>query len=303
MKIPSLADIRRRGKSPAAPYSGRGWRFYLGAAVLLLVGIVAGYYLFFPTVSLQQRLEREIAARTPLTARVRAASLLFPPGLKAEGIHLQARTGQDAQAPAGIDITALKIAPLWRSLGGANPGLTFRADLLGGTAEGNLLKNGSVEAKARQLAFSVPLGAGVPLQLTGRLARGEFTGAWPPQPAGETRLELNFDRFDLGGLAALGATGDVLPLGTVTLTGNGRGNALKIDRLSASGGNVEVTGEGTLMLSEPLERSRLNLSLVLRPGRQLDKALADLLDLFAQAQPDGSYRLRVTGPVAQPSIQ
>jgi hypothetical protein len=42
---------------------------------------------------------------------------------------------------------------------------------------------------------------------------------------------------------------------------------------------------------------------VLRPGRQLDKSFTDLLELFAQADPDGSFRLRLTGSLRQVSFQ
>jgi type II secretion system protein N len=303
MKIPRLADFRRKRRAPAVPFGGQGFRFYLGALALLLTGIVAGFYLFFPASALQQRLELEIAARTPLDARIEEVSLLFPLGLQGKGIHLAARKPAAGSPPAGFTVTALKLTPLWRTLIGSNPGLAFQADVQGGQIDGSLWKNGSLEARLQQLSFSAPVGAGVPLLLTGQLGNGEIAGAYPLQPTSETRLNLSFDRIELGGLTSLGLTSDTLPLGTVSLVGNGRGNALKVERLAASGGSLEVTGEGTVMLSEPLARSRLNLNLVLRPGRQLDRGLTDLLELFAQAEPDGSYRLRLTGPLTQVAIQ
>lgn len=303
MKIPRLADFWRKRRTPATPFGGQGFRFYLGALALLLTGIVAGFYLFFPASALQQRLELEIAARTPLDARIEKVSLLFPLGLKGKGIHLAARKPAAGSPPAGFTVTALELTPLWWTLIGSNPGLAFQADVQGGQIDGSLWKNGSLEARLQQLSFSAPVGAGVPLLLTGQLGKGEIAGAWPLQPTSETRLILSFDRIELGGLASLGLTSDALPLGTVSLVGTGRGNALKVERLTASGGSLEVTGEGTVMLSEPLARSRLNLNLVLRPGRQLDQGFTDLLELFAQAEPDGSYRLRLTGPLTQVAVQ
>jgi type II secretion system protein N len=304
MKIPRLADFRRKRRNPAAPFGGQGFRFYLGALALLLTGIVAGFYLFFPASALQQRLELEIAARTPLDARIEEVSLRFPLGLQGKGIHLAARNPAAASPPAGFTVTALELTPLWRTLIGSNPGLAFQAEVQGGQIDGSLWKNGSVEARLQRLSFSAPVGgAGVPLLLTGQLGKGEIAGAWPLQPTSETRLNLSFDSIELGGLTSLGLTSDALPLGTVSLVGSGRGNALKIERLTASGGSLDVTGEGTVMLSEPLARSRLNINLVLRPGRQLDRGFTDLLELFAQAEPDGSYRLRLTGPLTQVAIQ
>lgn len=298
MRFPRLAHLWRKGKAPAGPFGGWGFRFYLGALALLLTGLVAGFYLFFPTGALQQRLEQEIAARTPLDARIKEVSLLFPLGLQAEGIQLAS-----GSPPTTFTVTALRLTPLWGTLTSGNPGLAFHVEVSGGEIDGSLHKNGSIEARLQRLAFSAPVGGELPLRLSGQLGKGEVVGAYPLQSAGDTRLNLSFERIELSGLAPLGLPSDALALGAVSLVGSGRGNALKVERLSASGGSLEVTGEGTVMLAEPLDRSRLNLNLVLRPGRQLDKAFAELLELFAQANPDGSFRLRLAGSLKQMTIQ
>jgi type II secretion system protein N len=298
MKIPRLADFWKKRRAPLALFGGQGFKFYLGVLALLLTGFIAGFYLFFPTSAMQQRLELEIAARTPLDARIEAVSLLFPPGLQAEGIRLAG-----GSPPTEFTVNLVKLTPLWRTLTGGNPGFAFHGEVLGGQVDGSLRKNGSLAAKLQNLTFSAPVGGSLPIRLTGQLGTGEFAGALPLQSATETRLNLGFDRIELSGLTSLGLATDTLALGTVSLVGNGRANALKIDRLSASGGALEVTGDGTVMLAAPLDRSRLNLNLVLRPGRQLDKSFADLLELFAQAEPDGSFRLRLTGSLRQVSFQ
>jgi len=298
MKIPRLAGLWKRGKSPKAPFAGQGLKFYLGALALLLVGFIAGFYLFFPTSVLQQRLEAEIAGRTPMDVRIKSVSLLFPPGLQAKGIRLT-----NSSPATEFTIEQIRLAPLWSTMIGKNPGLTFNSTIMGGQVAGNLRKDGSLAANLQNLTFSTPVGGALPIQLDGRLAKGSFVGALPLQSAAQTSLTLGFEQMRISGLAALGLTDDTLALGTVTLSGSGRGNALKIDRLSASGDNLEVTGDGTVMLAEPLDRSRLNLNLVLRPGQQLDRTLADLLELFGQAEPNGSFRLRLTGSLRQVTIQ
>jgi type II secretion system protein N len=298
MKIPRLAAFWKKRRAPLAPFGGQGFKFYLGVLALLLTGFLAGFYLFFPTSALQQRLELEIAARTPLDARIEAVSLLFPPGLQAEGIRLAG-----GSPPTEFTVNLVKLTPLWRTLTSGNPGFAFHAEVLGGQVDGSMRKSGSLVAQVQNLTFSAPVGEAFPIRLTGRLGKGEFAGALPLQTATETRLNLGFDQFEISGLSALGLASDTLALGTVSLVGTGRATALKIDRLSASGGSLEVTGDGTVMLATPLDRSRLNLNLVLRPGRQLDKSLADLLELFAQAGPDGSFSLRLTGSLRQVSFQ
>jgi type II secretion system protein N len=298
MKIPRLADYWKKRRVPAAPFSGQGFKFYLGGLALLFTCFVAGFYLFFPASTLQQRLELEIAARTPLDVRITTVSLLFPPGLQTESLRL---TG--GSPPTEFTIDRIKLTPLWRTLVSNNPGLAFQTEILGGQVTGNLRKNGSLAANLQNLTFAAPVGGALPIRLSGRLGKGDFAGALPLQSATETRLSLGFEQMEISGLSALGLASDTLALGTVTLAGSGRANALKVDRLNASGGSLEVTGDGTVLLAEPLDRSRLNLNLVLRPGPQLDKSLADLLQLFAQAEADGSYRLRLTGSFRQMNFQ
>jgi type II secretion system protein N len=298
MKFPRLADSWKKRRGPVAPFRGQGLKFYLGVLALLLIGFIAGFYLFFPTSVLQQRLELEITARTPMDARIKTVSLLFPPGLQAESVRLAS-----GSPPTEFTIDRIKLTPLWRTMVGNNPGLAFQTDVFGGQVAGNLRKSGSLAANLQALTFSAPVGGSLPIRLTGRLDKGDFAGALPLQSAAETRLSLVFGQMEISGLSSLGLASDTLALGSVNLAGNGRANALKIERLSASGGSLEVNGEGTIMLAEPLDRSRLNLNLVLRPGRQLDKTLADLLEVFAQAEPDGSFRLRLTGSLRQVVIQ
>lgn len=298
MRINRLAGLWKLRKAPKAPFAGQGLKFYLGALALLLFGFIAGFYLFFPTSILQQRLEAEIASRTPMDVRIKSVSLLFPPGLQARDLHL---TG--GSPPTEFTVDQISLSPLWRTLVGKNPGLAFHSNVLGGQVAGNLRKDGSLSANLQSLTFSAPVGGPLPIQLAGRLGKGDFQGALPLQSAAQTSISLALEQIRVSGLAALGLSEDTLVLGTVVLNGSGRGNALKIDRLSASGGNLEVTGDGTVMLAEPLDRSRLNLNLVLRPGQQLDKTLADLLEVFAQAQPDGTFRLRLTGSLRSVTIQ
>lgn len=298
MILSRLDRLRRKGSPQASAFRLRRVRFYLAAFGLLLAGFIAGFHLFFPAGTLRQRLEREIAGRTPLAAEIEETSLLFPLGLQASGIRLGS-----GSPPDGLTVAELRLTPLWRQLAGSNPGLAFRARVLGGDVAGSWRKNGSIEATLQKLSFSAPVGTvAAPLLLRGELDQGELSGAYP-LAAANTRLALHFDRMELSGLGAFGLASDTLALGNVELTGSGRGNALKVERLTASGGNLEISAEGTVMLAEPLERSRLNLNLVLRPGRQLDQAFTDLLELLAKADKDGSYRLRLTGALTQPAVQ
>ena len=104
----------------------------------------------------------------------------------------------------------------------------------------------------------------------------------------------------ISGLKSLGGEKDSLMLGTVVLQANGRGNSFRIDRLDATGGAMGASVSGTLLFANPVERSRINLTVTLRPAAGLDKNLTELLGLLAKPDRDGAYRLHLTGTLARP---
>ncbi|BCR05990.1 hypothetical protein DESUT3_30590 [Desulfuromonas versatilis] len=308
-RLPSLPPLLRRrpvaspGAVPdavSAPNrSDRSrLRLYSGAALLLAGCLVLGFYLFFPAGELKNRIEFEVTTRTPARLEMEHLSLRFPPALRAQQVNVT-QPGQELK----LTLDSLTLKPLWHSLFGSNPGVAFASQLLGGNAWGNLRRDGAVEAQVEELTFSAPLAAGSSLGISGVVSRGSLAGAWPLRPETETSLALEVNQARLTGLEAIGATTPNLSLGTLTLAGSGRGTALRIDKLENQGGDLQVSGTGTLLLSEPPENSRVNLSLTLNRSPSLDQALVELLDLFIKPGPDGTYRIRVTGTLGNPRMR
>ncbi len=292
----------RRGKTSETQASARptgSWiRFYGMAGALLLIGLVAGFYLFFPAAALKDRIEYEIAAQTPAELEMGELSLLFPPALR--GRQVAVKTG--APQPLQLELASLTLKPSWSALLGGRPAVAFSSELYGGTAEGTLSRDGSINTRVEQLAFAVPLATGSALAAAGVVGEGRFSGAWPVAPETETSLSLSVGQARITGMESVGAARDSLALGTIILQGSGRGKSLKIDRLETVGGDLKATGTGTLILAEPLDRSRINLSLTLLPAPNLDPALAELLDLFVKPGRDGTYRIRLSGTLASPRM-
>jgi type II secretion system protein N len=281
-----------------APISKERVLFVLGSLVLLAVSFVLGFYLFFPGDLLKGRLEVELAARSPLDIEVEEVSLRFPPALKARQIYL---TTQPNRQP--LLIAEAVLAPSWATLFSSNPGMVFRSTVSGGRVQGTIRRSGALEAEVSQVAFAEPLVANSSLALAGTISRGQLSAVVPPTANSDSRLAVTLDQVRLTGLEGFGASSDALSLGTLVLQGSGKGNSYKIDQLESSGGDLEVSGGGTILLAETAERSRLNLSLTLRPAATLDANLKELLSLFAKPARDGSLRLRVTGTLANPSLQ
>lgn len=287
---------RRKGKP--APISMERVRFLIGSLVLLAAAFVLSFYFFFPGDMLKARMEEELAAHAPLDIEVEEITLRFPPALLAREIYF---TAQPNRQP--LHIVEAVISPSWATLVGNDPALAFRSSIGGGRVEGTIRRSGALAANISQVAFAEPLLANSPLALAGTIDSGQLSAVLPPTTNSDSRLAVTLNQLRLTGLEGFGVTSGAVSLGTMVLQGSGKGNNYKIDELESSGGDLEVSGGGTLLLAETAERSRLNLSLTLRPAATLDKNLKELLSLFAKPARDGSLRLRITGTLANPSLQ
>lgn len=274
-------------------------RFFLGALASLILGLLASLYLFFPTSALEERIEYEINGRTPARADLRALSLGFPLALRAEQLTLQI----DKPQPYALSFNKASVKPLWRTLFGGNPGVAVHGGILGGEGEGTIRRDGAMEVSLARILFDAPLPTLTTLRLSGALRKGKIAGAAPVKPTTESHLELHLENVMITGLKSVGIGSDSLSIGALSLKGEGKGNAFRIEQLDTRGGDFKVSGNGTVLLGRTVESSRLNLTVVLSPEQTLDKNIAELLTLFRQPARDGSYRFRVTGTLANPVIK
>lgn len=289
MRIPALPRIpgRRTRTRPQL-------RFVLTSVGLLLLSFVTALYAFFPTDALRERIEREFPRRTGGTLAMRDLELAFPPGVTGKKVTLTL-PGRDR-----IEAASATVKPLWLTLPTNTPGIRFSARLQGGELSGKYRKGGALSAEGSKVSFDERLTTGGAVRIAGTVRSGTFTGSVPVKPDTETRFSLALDDARLTGMEGLGVSGGVLPLGTVTLQGTGKGNALRVDNLSASGGAVAASGSGSFLLASPRDRTRVNLNLTLRPAANIDPSARDLLQLFAQPAGDGSYRFRLSGTLGSP---
>jgi type II secretion system protein N len=276
-------------------------RWIAVAVFLLLAGWWAGLFLFFPATSLETRIENEVASqlRGNGSLDLKGLSFSFPLGLSARQATLHLN-----RPPATI-IPAIEfgVSPLWLSLLTGNPGLAYECELFDGSAEGFLRRNGEIHLELQGLHLALPLLEGSPLTLTGALEQGELSAQWPLVANSENHLSLNIMDARITGLKAIGSTSEELKLGTLVLQGNGTGNAFKIDRLEAKDGELTVTGSGTLLLADPIERSRINLIVTLKPTPALNSQLLELLGMFVQEDSAGDFPLRISGTLSRPQVQ
>ncbi len=270
----------------------------LAGVGVLLVGILLGFYLFCPVDLLKDRLERELSARTSWQVHLKRLTLTVPPGLRVEGVDIAGGLPPGLLSP----LAEVTVKPLWGALLSGQPGLELTAHRKDGALNLEWRRNGSLEGSAEAFPLTVPLTANGKLKASGTLKSAIFRGAWPLGEKTESRLELTLTGVTLEGLKDFGSARDNLPIGTVTLTMKGQGKVLEVQKLESSGGDLQLSGEGQIMLASPLGLSRANLTLGVKPAPNLDQALRDLLGLLAQPGRDGIYNIRLRGSLAQAGL-
>ena len=299
MKLSRFRRIRTTREKTTRLSSKPKLRFYLAALASLILGFSASLYFFFPASALEERVEYEINGRTPVQADLIALSLGFPPSMRADKLILKI----DQPQPYSMTFDKASVKPLWHSLFGGNPGVAIHTDILGGEGGGTIRRNGDMEVSIAGVVFDAPLPSLTSLRLSGNLKNGVIVTTAPVKPTTESQLEINLENIRITGLKSVGIGNDALSLGAVSLRGSGKGNSFRIEQLESEGGDLKLSGGGTLLFGRTIESSRLNLNVVLSPTPPLDKDMAEMLSLFRQPGRDGSYRFRVTGAVANPVVK
>ena len=297
MRRPTLPHKTRR---PVAAWR-RPSLFLLAGAGLLLLGILTGVYLFFPAEALKQRIIQEMETRAGVAVQfvqIEQVSLYPLLNLDARGIEL-GLTG----LPRPLLIETLSISPQWTTLLSADPGVLLRSSLMNGTISAGLMKSGAISARAAGLNFDLPIQEPLPFNVTGTLREAAFDGGTRLDKEAKTHLFLQLADVSVLGLELLKADGSRLALGEITLEAEGQGRSVRVKTLSAKGGDLDINGDGTLLIGRTSTNSRIKLALQVRPGTNADPSITSLLDIFGKPDADGRYSLQVTGTLGKPILK
>jgi len=296
MKLPRLSQLLpRRQEAPR-----RGDKFLLWALLAFLAAVLAGFLIFLPLAPLVDQQLQRVERQTGLQVQASPARLGLPPGVVFDRLEI---VTANADYPPLV-FEELKLQPVWGTLVGSNPGVTLVARLFGGDLQGSFRRDGEgdVRLSGAQLA-DLPLSPQLAMRLQFKGGDLDWQGQLPPTGEHTGKLSLQVAELQLSGLAALGAGRDLLRGGKLELTASSRGNTLQVESLNLSGGELEIAGNGTLVLGTTPASSRLSLRLTLRPTPELDSNLRDLLGLLSQPARDGSISLRLTGSLAAPQMR
>ncbi|MGW8312978.1 MAG: type II secretion system protein GspN, partial [Desulfuromonadales bacterium] len=272
--------------------------FLLAGIGLLLLGLLVGVYLFFPTATLKQRVIQEVETRTGAGLQIEQLSLYPPLSLDARGITLDLKG-----LPQPLLIQGLSLSPQWSTLLTSNPGLHLQGHLMNGTITAGVLKSGEIDAVAAGLQFDLPLQKPLPLTINGTLDDATVAGSTRLDQETVTSMTLHLSEVSIHGLELLGADSRGIVLGEISLETEGLGRAMKVKTLSATGGDLIVNGEGTLFIGRTAASSRIKLALQVRPGTNLNPSIASLLELAGKADDEGVYLLQLTGTLTKPLLK
>jgi len=166
-----------------------------------------------------------------------------------------------------------------------------------------LWRNGNVNANLQRVALLDLQEADFPYRLGGMLDL-RFQGEnLQEQGRSEGRFSVEVRDIMLLGLERIGLPSEVL-LGVLQLNGNFSEARVSVEQLVATGGVLELSGGGTLLVGATPEQTRLNLNVRLHPTRQTPENIRDLLMLTGvRPGPDGSYTLQIGGTAARPVVR
>jgi len=304
-----------------------------------LVALVCSLSLTFPYDRLKERLIAEFNSRQPAGTgsrlEVDAMSGYWLSGVEAQGVRLVPPTpvqsgDTKAKAPAPIELADIHVRlSLLRLLVGTTH-LNFGGDAFGGsvsgyTSDADGARHISIELDGVNVNDLPVLREAVGLPMEGKLS-GMVELKLPESKLSKAEGKIDLTIVDLAIGDGKAKIRDTIALpkvaaGELTLVAEASDGRLKIEKLSASGKDLELAADGSIRLRDPFDSSLAELSMrfkfsdAFKKRNDTTKALfgepgssmPGLFDLDPKnkraKRPDGFYAFRMTGPLAKLDAQ
>lgn len=275
----------------------------IGNVKLLLVcllvfgaGFMVSFWAFFPADMLQQRVIHEISRESGIAMRGENGAILLPLGLK-----LDLTLYSDVPELADIHVTDLRVTPAWISLFSTNQALQLRGKLAGGRIDSRIWRNSDAQVQLRDVMLLLLQQDDIPYRVRGSLSaqlQGEHFAAGVNRAQGNFTIDVQ--QAAILGLEQIGLEAD-MPLGQLQASGRFGERRLNLEQLVVSGGALDISGSGTMLMGATPAQTRLNLNIRLQPTQQTPEGVRDLLMLTGvRPGADGSYQLQIGGTLARP---
>ena len=313
----------------------------IGYPLFYLVALIACLSWTFPYDKLKERIvttfnSQQRGSPSPQELQIDELTSSWLTGVKAKGVKLIAPSADPTKPPIEIkvDEARARISVLGLLVG--NKDVSFRIDAFDGTIKGTYEDNGVGKDRNVEVTFDGvdmtkidAIAANVGFPLDGKLF-GTLKLQLPEGKASKGNGSVSFEVRDMFAgnekeltlKTPLGPfTLPRLKVGNFTVTGDAKDGILKLTKIGASGGDVEVTGDGRVQLREVATDAHLDVSLKFKlndgyrnknaitktlfgtPGGK-DKPLLEMNPAMAKSKTaDGYYGLKIGGTLAKPDPQ
>ncbi|MCF6266573.1 MAG: type II secretion system protein GspN [Desulfuromusa sp.] len=273
-------------------------RLFLFCFLLFVISAFFSFWMFFPADVLQRRLIYEVSQQTGLQMRGQNATMLFPVGLKLDLLIYPPVPGM-----TDLELTELEVTPLWSRLFSAERGVKITTNLAGGELDISAGQSGQVTFQFKNIAVASLQELDMPYRVSGQL-----TGLLDGENLSENMTGHGNFTFRLNATQILGLEKIGLPanfsVGVLRLAGKFDQRRFSLEKVVLTGGAIELSGGGNILVGDTPEQTRLNLNVRLHPTASTPDSLGSLLKITGvRPTADGSYLLRIGGTLAKPVIR
>jgi len=273
-------------------------RLFLLCFLLFVISTFFSFWMFFPADVLQRRLIHEVSQQTGLKMQGRNAAMLFPVGLKLD-LSIYPPVGEMTD----LELTELEVTPLWSRLFSADRGVKLTTNLAGGELDINAGQSGQATFQFKNIAVESLQELDMPYRVSGQLT-GLLDGEnLSENMTGRGDFALRLNATQILGLEKIGLPAN-FSVGVLRLEGKFDQRRFSLEKVVLTGGVIELSGGGNILVGESPEQTRLNLNVRLHPTVSTPDSLGNLLNITGvRPTADGSYLLRIGGTLAKPVIR
>ncbi|MFK5927671.1 MAG: type II secretion system protein GspN [Desulfuromusa sp.] len=273
-------------------------RLFFLCLLLFVSSAFLSLWLFFPADVLQQRLIQKVSQQTGVEMRGRNAGMLFPMGLE-----LDLSIYPEIPGLNDLELTGLQISPVWRSFFSTDQKVNLVGALAAGEIDVDAGKSGQINLKLRDISLLALQQPDMPYRLGGKLT-GQLDGKNVSQEMnGRGSFSFYLSDTRVLGLEKIGLPGN-FSAGVLRLKGKFDQRRISLEEVVLTGGDLELSGGGNILIGGTSEQTRLNLNVRLHPTSTTPESLQDLLHMTGiRPTADGSYLLRIGGSLTKPIIR
>jgi type II secretion system protein N len=315
------------------------WGPRLGYPLFYLVSLALFLVLTFPFDKLRDRVvatfnAQQKSSAAPQRLAIESLGSHWLTGVKAKGVRLTSPSSDPAMPDTKIVLDEVRASVSIMGLMVGTKDVAFGIDAFGGTVKGTYVESAkerkvdvTLEGVDLSKVDAIASAAGFPLE--GKLD-GAINFLLPEGKASKASGKVKLDVRDmLAGTATelkvktpLGPfTLPRLKVGTFTIEGEAKDGVLKLSKVGASGGDVDVTGDGRVQLRENANDAGLDVAVRFKindayrnkndrtkmlfgtPGGK-EKPMLEMDPRMAKAKnAEGFYGLTVKGTLGRPDVQ